>query len=95
MMLDRQTWRLRAQHAIELAFKALESGRLPFGKWERLFLSAAIDQFRDRDFEQSVDSVMRIYSAAQTSQPFPGRFGKEKSLADHRVEFEALMRLRR
>jgi hypothetical protein len=94
MMLDRQTWRLRAQHAIERAFKALESGRLPFGNWERLFLSAAIDHFRDRNFEQSATSAQRALSEHQRP-PFAGHFTQEKSLADLRAEYEVLARLER
>jgi hypothetical protein len=40
---------------------ALESGRRHFGDWERLFLSAAIDHFRDRHFEQASLSAQRIF----------------------------------
>jgi hypothetical protein len=90
-MLNRHTWRLRAQHAIELAFTALESGRLPFGDWERLFLSAALDHFRDRNFKQSAISAQRIFVERQR-QPFIGRFTQEKSLARLRAEYEELAR---
>ena len=91
-MLNRHTWRLRAQHAIELAIKALESGRLPFGNWERLFLSAAIDHFRDRNFEQSTTSTQRVLSE-HPRPPFAGHFTQEKSLADLRAEYEELAEL--
>ena len=76
---------------MELAFKAFEGGRLPFGNWERLFLSAAIDHFRDRNFEQSVRSAQRIFSEHQR-QPFPGHFAQKKILADLRAEYEGLTR---
>ena len=92
---DRQFWRRRAHHAIMLAFSALESGRVPFGGWERLFLSAAIDNFRDRHFERSARSAQGVLSAEHKSQPFPGRFSQEKGLADCRAEYEELVRPRR
>jgi hypothetical protein len=60
-----------------------------------LFLSAAIDNFRDRHFEHSARSAHRVLSAEQKSQPFPGRFGQEGRLADYRAEYEELVRLRR
>jgi hypothetical protein len=51
---DRDFWRAHARRSMrEDYFDALESGRLHFGDWERLFLSAATDHFRDRHFEQA------------------------------------------
>jgi hypothetical protein len=94
MMLDRQTWRLRAQHALERTFKALESGPLSFGNWERLFLSAAIDHFRDRNFEQSATSAEHVLSEHQRP-PFAGHFTHENSLADLRADYEELARMER
>ncbi len=89
---DRQFWRGRAHHDLQQAFGALESGRIPFGGWERVFLSAAIDHFRDRHFEQAARSAQRILTAGEISQPFSGRFSQEMSLADYRAEYEALLR---
>ena len=62
---DRASWRAHARRSIQEAFDALESGRLHFGDWERLFLSAAIDHFRDRHFEQASMSAQRIFSEHQ------------------------------
>ena len=89
---DRNFWRAYAQRSLKQAFNALESGRMAFGSWERLFLSAAIDNFRDRHFEQSARSAQRVLSAEQKSRPFLGRFSQEKSLAYHRAEYEELVR---
>ena len=89
---DRQFWRGRAQHDLQRALRALEGGHIPFGGWERVFLSAAIDHFRDRHFEQSAKSAQRILNAEQAGRPFPGRFSQDKSLVDHRAEYEALRR---
>jgi hypothetical protein len=73
------------------AFGALEDGRIQFGDWERLFLSAAIDHFRDRHFEQASVSAQRIFSEHQRP-PFTGQFTQKKNLADLRVEYEELAR---
>jgi hypothetical protein len=59
---DRDFWRSNAHRSLQEAFSALEGGRLHFGNWERLFLSAAIDHFRDRNFEQASMSAQRIFS---------------------------------
>ncbi len=87
---DRDFWRAHARRGLQEAFRALEVGRIAFGNWERLFLSAAIDHFRERHFEQSARSAQRILTAGQISQPFSGRFSQERSLADHRAEYEEL-----
>jgi hypothetical protein len=89
---DRDFWRAHARRDLQQAFRALEDGRIVFGSWERLYLSAAIDNFRYGHFEQSARSAQRVLSAEQKSQPFPGRFGQEKSLADCRAEYEELVR---
>ena len=47
---DRDLWRGYARRDLQEAFRALEDGRMTFGSWERLFLSAAIDHFRYRNF---------------------------------------------
>jgi hypothetical protein len=57
----------------------------PFGDWERLFLSAAIDHFRDWNFELSARSAQRIFNEHQR-QPFPRHFTQEKRLADLRAD---------
>ena len=44
---DRNFWSAHARRDLQEAFKALEDGRIAFGSWERLYLSAAIDHFRD------------------------------------------------
>jgi hypothetical protein len=84
---DRDFWRGYARRDLQEAFRALEDGRIAFGSWERLFLSAAIDHFRDRNFKQSATSAQRIFSERH-SRPFLGRFTQEKSLADLRAEYE-------
>ena len=71
-----------------------EDGRMAFGSWERLFLSAAIDHFRDRIFEQSATSAQRVLSEHQRP-PFAGHFIQEKSLADLRARYEELARMER
>jgi hypothetical protein len=84
---DRDFWRGYARRDLQEAFRALEDGRIAFASWERLFLSAAIDHFRDRNFKQSATSAQRIFSERHR-RPFLGRFTQEKSLADLRVEYE-------
>ncbi len=88
---DRDFWRGYALRDLQEAFKALEDGRILFGDWERLFLSAALDHFRDRNFKQSAISAQRIFLERQR-QPFTGRFTQEKSLAHLRAEYEELAR---
>jgi hypothetical protein len=82
---DRDFWRAHARRSLQEAFCALEDGRIQFGDWERLFLSAAIDHFRDRHFEQSSRSAQRIFNEHQRP-PFAGHFTQEKSLSDLREE---------
>jgi hypothetical protein len=84
---DRDFWRGYARRDLQEAFRALEDGRIAFGSWERLFLSAAIDHFRDRNFKQSATSAQRIFSERHR-RPFLGRFTQEKRLADLRAEYE-------
>jgi hypothetical protein len=86
---DRDFWRWQACRDLREAFRALEDGRIYFGNWERLFLSAAIDHFRDRNFKQSASSAQRIFRERR-GLPFPGHFTQEKSLADLRAEYERL-----
>src|SRR6266567_4299017 len=88
---DRDFWRWQARRELQEAFRALEDGRMAFGSWERLFLSAAIDHFRYRNFKLAVTSAQRIFNEHQR-QPFAGRFTQEKCLADLRAEFEGLAR---
>lgn len=88
---DRDFWRAHAHRDLTQAFRVLEDGSMAFGSWERLFLSAALDHFRERNFEQSAKSVQRIFSELQR-KPFPGRFTQEKCLADLRAEYDALKR---
>jgi hypothetical protein len=84
---DRDFWRGHARRDLQEAFRALEDGRIAFGSWERLFLSAAIDHFRDRNFQLAATSAQRIFNEHQR-QPFAGHFTQEKSLADLRAEYE-------
>ena len=88
---DRDSWRAHARRSMQEAFDALEGGRLHFGDWERLFLSAAIDHFRDRNFEQASMSAQRIFSE-HPRPPFTGQFTQEKNLAGLRAEYEELAR---
>jgi hypothetical protein len=91
---DRDLWRGYARRDLQEAFRALEDGRMTFGSWERLFLSAAIDHFRYRNFKLAAMSAQRIFNEHQR-QPFAGRFGQEKSLTDLRAEYEELARMER
>jgi hypothetical protein len=86
---DRDFWCWQARRELQEAFRALEDGRMAFGSWERLFLSAALDHFRYRNFKLAATSAQRIFSEHRR-QPFAGR--QEKSLADLRAEFEGLAR---
>ena len=88
---DRDFWRSNAHRSLQEAFSALEGGRLHFGNWERLFLSAAIDHFRDWNFEQASMSAQRIFSE-HPRPPFTGQFTQEKNLAGLRAEYEELAR---
>jgi hypothetical protein len=87
---DRDFWRAHARRDLQQAFRAFEDGRIAFGSWERLFLSAALDHFRERNFERAARSAQRIFSE-QVRKPFPGRFAQEKSLTDLRAEYDELV----
>src|SRR5260370_31052042 len=76
-----------ARRDLQEAFRALEDGRIAFGSWERLFLSAAIDQFRDRNFQLAATSAQRVFIEHQR-QPFAGHFAQLKSLAHLRADYE-------
>jgi hypothetical protein len=89
--LDRNFWHAHARRSLKEAFKILEDGRIQFGDWERLFLSAAIDHFRDRNFEQSSVSARRIFNEHQRPL-FTGHFTQAISLADLRAEYDGLKR---
>ena len=88
---DRNFWRASARRSLQQAFDALETGRITFGSWERLFVSVAIDNFRYRNFKQSAESAQRAFSEHRR-QPFPGHFTQEKSVADLRAEHKELLR---
>jgi hypothetical protein len=75
---DRIFWRAHAKRNILRGLIALESGRIAFGDWERLHLSAAIDQFRYGHFESSAEYA---------------RFSQDRSLASFRTEYEKLVAL--
>jgi hypothetical protein len=91
---DRAFWRGYARRDLQEAFRALEDGRRVFGSWERLFLSAAIDHFRNRNFQLAATSAQRIFNERQR-QPFAGHFTQEKCLADLRAEYEELAKSER
>src|SRR5258708_1521383 len=91
---DRDFWRGYARRDLQEAFRALEDGRRVFGSWERLFLSAAIDHFRNRNFQLAATSAQRIFNERQR-QPFAGHFTPEKCLADPRAEYEQLAKSER
>jgi hypothetical protein len=84
-------WRAQACRHLQKALSALEDGSVAFGSWERLYLSAAIDHFRYRNFQLAAASAQRIFNEHR-EQPFAGRFTQEKSLADLRAEYEGLSR---
>src|SRR3982074_740347 len=91
---DRLFWRGRAIHDLQEAFTALQKSPSPFGGWERVFLSAAIEHFRAAHFERSARAAQRILSAMPkdgSDGSFNGRFSQEKSLAEHYKEFAALL----
>jgi hypothetical protein len=83
---DRIFWRAQAQNNILRGLTALEIGRISFGDWERLHLSAAIDQFRNGHFESSAEYAQRIMNPEANRQPFAGRFSQDRSLASFRAE---------
>ena len=87
---DRIFWRAHAKRNILRGLIALESGRIAFGDWERLHLSAAIDQFRYGHFESSAEYAQRIMNPEANRQPFAGRFSQDRSLASFRTEYEQL-----
>jgi hypothetical protein len=91
---DHDFWRAHARRGLQEAFSALEVRRIAFGNWERLFLSAAIDHFRDRNFKLAATSAQRVFSEHRR-QPFAGHFTQEKSLVDLRAEYEGLARRKR
>jgi hypothetical protein len=84
-------WRGRAIHDVREAFSALQKSHSPFGGWDRVFFSAAIEHFRAGHFERSARAARRILVAGQTKQAFNGYFSQAKSLAEHIGEFEALL----
>jgi hypothetical protein len=88
---DRDFWRAHARRDLQKALNALEDGCIAFGGWERLYLNAAIDHFRYRNFQLAAASAQRIF-IDHHRQPFAGRFTQEKSLADLRAEYEGLTR---
>jgi hypothetical protein len=88
--LDRIFWRAQAHNNILRGLAALESGCISFGGWERLHLSAAIDQFRNGHFESSAEYARRIMNPKANRQPFAGRFSQDRSLNSFRAEYEQL-----
>jgi hypothetical protein len=88
---DRTFWRAQAQNNILRGLTALEEGGIPFGDWERLHLSAAIDEFRSGHYEGAAEYAQRIMNREANRQPFVGHFPQDKSLADFRDEFQKLI----
>src|SRR5262245_30249597 len=86
----REFMRARARKSIERGLKALEAGAVPFGNWERLHLTAALDEFRNDHFESALEAAERIDNSALNRRRFPGRFSQEKGLDEYRAEFERL-----
>jgi hypothetical protein len=84
---DRIYWRAQAQNRILRGLTALESGRISFGDWERLHLSAAIDQFRNGHFESSAQYAQHIMDRRRTVSLLPGIH--QRSLASFRAEYES------
>jgi hypothetical protein len=93
--LDRRFWRARAYNAIMRGLSALQSGEVPFEEWERLHLTAALDEFRVGNFERAAEWADRIMDIESNRRPFPGQFGQVKSLSSLQEEFEQLARLAR
>jgi hypothetical protein len=92
---DRIFWRAQAQNSILRALAALESETVPFGDWERLHLSAAIDEFRSGHFESSTQAAQRIMNSEANRRPFIGHFSQNKSLPDFQDDFAKLMAIPR
>src|SRR5882762_4175946 len=90
---DRIFWRAHAKRNILRGLIALESGRIAFGDWERLHLSAAIDQFRYGHFESSAEYAQRIMNPGANRQPFAGRFSQTEASLVFRTEYEKLVTL--
>jgi hypothetical protein len=88
---DELFWRSRAIRDLQEVFAALQMNTGPLEGWDRVFLSAAIEYFRARNFERSATAAQRILHKSHKKRSFNGRFGQPKSLADHRTEFEALL----
>ena len=88
---DRLLWRGRAIHDLQKAFTALQKSPSPFGGWERVFLSAAVEHFRAGYFERSARAAQRILSTMPKDGFFNGRFSQKKSLAEHYKEFDELL----
>jgi hypothetical protein len=86
----RDFFRARARESIERGLRALEAGDIPFGGWERLHLTAAIDEFRSGHFESALLAAERIVDRRLNRRPFRGHFSQEKSLQEYRAEFEPL-----
>jgi hypothetical protein len=76
---DHDFWRAHARRGLQEAFSALEVGRIAFGNWERLFLSAAIDHFRDRNFKLAATSAHASLASTKDSHS-PGALPKRKAL---------------
>ena len=88
-IFDRLFWRGRAIRDLQEAFTALQKSPSPFGGWERVFLSAALEHFRACRFERSARAAQRILNT--TPNAFNGRFSQGKSLSEHYDEFAALL----
>lgn len=83
-------WREKARQCILQAFRALDSGLVPFGDRQRLHLIAAIDNFRYGHFETSCESARFVLDPPTGDLPPTLRFTQDKKLADLRLEFERL-----
>jgi len=90
-MLDQRFWRARAHRAIQSGLSALQRGDIPFGDWERLHLSAAIDDFRLKNYEAAFTWAQRIMDIQRNRRPFPGKFGHRKSFSEFCEEFQQLI----
>jgi hypothetical protein len=88
---DIRDWRAKAQDSIRRGFAALEKGQVPYGNWEQLHLSAAIDDFCIEAFESSDQWARRLMEIEANRLPFPGgQFGHERSVKSLRADFEKL-----
>jgi hypothetical protein len=92
-VLDRSFWKAQAHNRIMRGLSALQEGAIPFGDWERLHLTAAIDDFRVGAFQTSAKWAERIMDIPRNRQPFLGRFGQAQSLLSLREEYEQLAAL--